>query len=138
MGSPLFLVGIALFFGGGVTLMGVLFSSGGASKSRQLGVLAALLRGEHGGARRALTRASLAMLALSLPVTFSAVAAGDRQRAAACRQTCARLGYTAGVIGPSQARNPQRPGLPAFVACRCVGGRADDTELRADDLTATP
>lgn len=128
--SPILVVGLALFFLGGLTFMGVLFGSGGATKSRQLTVLGQLLRGERGGGRRVITWIALGCLGLGMCTSFAGVASMDAARADRCVERCGAAGYAEGRIGPSLDRDPQT----RFVACTCTGGDGEPLELRADSL----
>lgn len=135
--SIAFIVGVALFWVGGATFMGVLFASGGWRRSQQFRVLGELWRGQHGpGKRRAMKLGLLALVAAAI-VTMSAVAAHDRERARRCEAHCAGSGAR-GTIGPSSQPHPTHTRAAAFVACICEGADGARQEARADDLPASP
>jgi hypothetical protein len=133
--GPLFMLGILLFFAGGLTAMTVIFGNGGFAKSKQFQVLGQVLSGSAGrGARRALL-IGLCLTALGMCTTFAGVASSDARRAQRCTQTCHELGYKEGLIRGSEATQADHPNRHAFVACRCnYGPQPDPFEMRADAL----
>jgi len=127
---PLMLFGIALFFSGVALFMVLLFSSGGANRSKQFGVIADLLGGRRGVGKRRLIIAAMILIGLGACGTFAGVAAMDARRAGHCQDYCVAAGYERGKIGPSIERSKER----RFVACTCDGGKSEPLELRADSL----
>jgi hypothetical protein len=124
------LVGLALFFVGSALFMGIVFSRGGAAKSRQFAVIAQLLRGDHGALSRGLAVAALLSIGVGTCGTFAGVASMNGARAERCMERCQAEGYLEGRTGPSVDRAPQT----RFVACTCSGGGQEPLELRADSL----
>jgi hypothetical protein len=131
--GPLTIAGFVLFFGGGATFMGVLFSSGGGRKSQQFRVLGELWRGQHGPGKRRAARLGLLAVVVGALLLMAGVSAGDRERARRCEAHCAASGLS-GRIGPSSEAHPTRKGAAAFVACICEGAGGARQESRADDL----
>jgi hypothetical protein len=127
---PAMLVGAALFFIGGGLFMAVLFSSGGAQKSKQFQVLGDVFAGRAGPRKRGLGCLALVLVVVGSCSLFGGVAAKDRARAERCQTRCVAEGFTEGRIGPSVDREP----ATRFVACTCRGGREGDLELRADSI----
>ena len=127
--------GAVLFMCGVVVLMYVVFSSGGAAKSKQLGVISEVLAGERGKTKRGLFLLGATMALLGTCGAFAGVAAGDAKRRAACAELCTDRGYESGNIQGSQEREPPGSGKHAFVACVCSEGPdPDPLELRADEV----
>jgi hypothetical protein len=124
------IAGVALFLGGAVFFMALLFGSGGVNRAHQFSVIGRLLSGGFGPRRRALTFLSLVLLGVGMCTTFAGVASMDAERARRCREHCAAQGYPEGHIGPSIDREP----ATRFVACTCTGGSQEALELRADSL----
>jgi hypothetical protein len=127
VGALLAMTGFALF-------MGVVFSSGGLSKSEQFRVLGELVAGKHGAARRLLLFVAVPTVLLGMCTSFAGVAEQDASVRRACEARCQREGYPAGRIGPSAARDERRPERARFVACHCEGPGKEPLELRADGL----
>jgi hypothetical protein len=114
--------------------MAAVFAKGGFSKSRQLPVLIALVRAEHGRAARWLTLGSLVGLVLGGLFLFAGISADDLAREKRCQRRCVEEGHPRGVIGPSSQQSMTRRNSAAFVACLCSGGPGRPIELRADSL----
>lgn len=131
---PVFFVGLVIFFLCAATFMGLVFAKGGWSKSKQFGVLAELLRGEHGAFSRWLLIGSFLGGILGALVLFAGVAANDVAREKRCQARCLEAGHPRGVIGPSMEQSMTRRNSAAFVACTCTGGSGPPIELRADSL----
>lgn len=123
-------IGTTLFFGGGLIFLALLFSSGGAARSRQFEVLGHLWSGRMGSRRRGQLLLSLGLIGTGVITCFSGVAAMDAERAARCRDVCVAAGYATGRIGPSVDRTPKG----RFVACTCPADDKPALELRADTL----
>lgn len=132
--SPLFLVGIAIFFLGGALFGTQLFGHGGWAKSKQFRVIGELLRGAHGTRARRWVVVSLVLLPMGMCLIFSGVTASDFERAERCERHCAREGYASGRIGPNSDRDPQDRST-WFVACICDGNEREPAEFVADTLT---
>lgn len=128
VGALVAMAGFALF-------MGVVFSSGGLSKSEQLRVLGELVAGRHGPLRRRLLFVAVPTVLLGMCTSFAGVAAQDAQVRRACEARCRAGGFTTSRIGPSAARDEKRPGRALFVACHCEGTGREPLELRADGLS---
>ncbi len=126
----LFTTGILIFFVGCAIFMILLFSSGGASKSRQFEVLRALWSGGHGPRKRAVLLLSLGLVGMGAITCFSGVAVMDAARAQRCEAVCQARGYASGTIGASIDREP----ATRFVACTCTAADRAPLELRADAL----
>jgi hypothetical protein len=126
----LMLIGVVLFFGGGLVFLALLFASGGTARSRQFAVIAELLDGRRGRGKRRLVLAALLLMATGAISLFAGVAAMDARRANHCQDYCTASGFERGTIGPSQDRRPES----RFVACTCSGGIAEPLERRADTL----
>jgi hypothetical protein len=131
---PAFIIGLVIFFTSAALFMGIVFSKGGWNRSKQFGVMASLIRGEHGPVNRWLTFASFAGIVLGTLTLFAGVAANDVAREKRCQARCVEAGHTRGVIGPSIQQSMTRRNTPAFVACTCTGGSGPEIELRADSL----
>lgn len=134
---PPMLPGAVLAMVGMLIVLIVLFSSGGAAKSRQLSAISEILAGSRGaGARRAFLVGTM-MIVFGSCGAFAGVAVGDAQRRELCEQTCIDRGYASGKIQPSSkpVPAPSGTGRRGFVACACTDGPdPDPLELRADDL----
>lgn len=130
---PVMAVGIALAFIGFGLFAGVLFGSGGVSKSRQFQVIGEVMGGRHGPGRRRAMLVGLVMLVLGTCTSFAGVAAHDAGRAQRCQAYCLQQGYTRSAIGPSDA-TADRGRRVAFVACTCTRADGARTQTRADDL----
>jgi hypothetical protein len=126
----LMLIGVALFFGGGLLFLVLLIANGAAARSRQFAVIGELLDGRRGRNKRRLVFAALLLMAAGAISLFAGVAAMDARRARLCQDYCAVSGYQHGAIGPSQDRRPES----RFVACTCSGGISEPLERRADAL----
>ena len=131
---PMFLVGLAIFFASAATFMGFVFSKGGWKRSKQIGIMVALVRGEHGKSSRALTLGSFAGIILGVLCLFSGVAATDVAREKRCQARCLEMGHPRGAIGPSVQMSMTRRNTAAFLACTCSGGAGPSVELHADSL----
>ncbi len=131
---PVTVVGVAIFFFSAAVFMGVVFSKGGRKRSKQLGVLMALVRGEHGVVSRVMTIASLGGVIVGMLALFAGVAANDLAREKRCQARCVEAGHRRGMIGPSMEQSMTRRNSAAFVACTCSGGESPALELRADSL----
>jgi len=131
---PVFLAGVAIFFASGLLFMGLVFAKGGANRSKQLGVMLALVRGEHGPLNRQLAIGSFAGIILGALCCFAGVAAQDVAREKRCQAKCVEVGHLRGKIGPSSQQSMTRRGRAAFVACVCSGGAGPPIELQADSL----
>jgi len=123
-------LGAAAFFAGGLTFMGLLFSSGGSQRSRQFAVISQLWTGQHGSARKLLCRASLGLIATGAVLCFAGVVRMDGERAARCASYCVDDGYQRGAIGPSADRSPAN----RYVACICASDLGPSKEVRADTI----
>jgi len=128
--NPFHLIGLALFATSFVLVAGTVFSSGGLSKSAQLGVARELLSGKHGATRRALFLAGLVAFPLGAGLTFFGVARSDRARAVRCDDYCRSLGHPRGRIGAAREKKESRP----RPACLCEGGSMEPSEIPADDV----
>lgn len=128
--SKLMILGVILFFLGGLALMGLVLAHGGAAKSRQFAVWAQLWSGRAGPVPRRLLRGAVLMAGGGALLCFVAVSQLDRERTARCHDHCLAAGYSEGRIGPSVERS--RAGR--FVACVCSAPGRPPLELRADDL----
>jgi hypothetical protein len=126
----LLLIGAALFGAGALSFLVLLFSSGGAARSRQFALIGALWSGRLGARRRRILRLSLALVGVGALTCFAGVAASDAARAARCSEVCLARGFDTGRIGPSIDRHPAQ----RFVACTCAGANHAPLELRADAL----
>ncbi len=131
---PAFVVGVAIFFVSTAVFIGAVFAKGGWKRSRQIGVILALVRGEHGKAARTVAIASFGGVILGGLVTFAGVAAEDVAREKRCQARCVEAGQLRGVIGPSIEQSMTRRNTAAFLACTCTGGAGPPTELHADGL----
>ena len=131
---PVMAVGIALAFIGFGLFAGVLFGSGGASKSRQFQVIGEVLGGRHGPGRRRAMLVGLVMTVLGTCTTFAGVTAQDAGRRQRCQSYCLQQGYTRGEIGPSDATAAGGGRRVAFVACTCTRADGARTQTRADGL----
>lgn len=130
--NALLVAGAAFFFIGVALFMGLLFSNGGLSKSKQFKVLFELIRGTH-GSRARLGLVSAMLLGLTgACLAFGGVAMSDRERNRACASACAARGHTSHRIGPNSDR-VAGDARTAWVACICEGG-GETVELRADAL----
>lgn len=128
----LLLAGVASFFAGVALFMGLVFSNGGLSKSKQFKVLAELVRGTHGaGARLGLAAAALLVLTGAC-LAFGGMAMSDAERANACAAACTARGHSRHRIGPNSDR-VAGDARTMWVACICEGG-GESVELRADGL----
>lgn len=128
----LLLAGVSFFFAGVALFMGLVFSNGGLSKSKQFRVLAELLAGTHGrGARLGLAAAALLVLTGAC-LAFSGMAVSDAERDRACAAACTARGHSRHRIGPNSDR-VARDARTMWVACICEGG-GESVELRADGL----
>ncbi len=117
------------------TMMAVVFSSGGAAKSKQFGTVGGVLAGQHGTKKKGLFVAGIVMALLGTCASFVGVSASDAKRRRVCVETCESKGYANGAIQGSKRREPPESGKHAFVACVCTTGPdPDPLELRADSL----
>jgi len=133
MQNKMLMVG-ATIFGISVLLMLILlFSQGGAAKSRQIGVLGDLLSGRLGGGLQAAAIVALVGSGLGALICFGAVGRADGGRRQACQNACAERGYQKGRLGLSESRDAA--GRPLKV-CRCSGGPEKDIELDPTTLPA--
>ncbi|MDP3221236.1 MAG: hypothetical protein Q8S73_44545 [Deltaproteobacteria bacterium] len=130
---PIMAVGIALAFIGFGLFAGVLFGTGGASKSKQFQVIGEVLGGRHGPGRKRAMLLGLVMTVLGTCTTFAGVTAHDARRAPRCQAYCLQQGYTRSEIGPSDATADGGRRV-AFVACTCTRADGARTQTRADDL----
>lgn len=130
---PLFVAGAAITAVAFVTFATILFSKGGFHRMRQLGVMSALLKGEHGSGARLVFVGSLLAMMVGSCLVFAGVGAGDAARLDACEARCDELGYPQYRIGPNSDRDDADRST-WFVACICEGGDRAPTELRAGDL----
>lgn len=124
-------LGIGLFFAGVLGTMALLFTNGGAEKSRQFVVLAALWNGSLGAHKRLLCRTALLALATGALLTFAGVSQMDAERAGRCHDYCVGAGFVDGKIGPSVERSKEA----RFVACVCTAPDKAPLELRADSIS---
>ena len=131
---PVMVVGIALAFIGFGLFAGVLFDSGGASKSMQFQVIGEVLGGWHGLGRRRTMLVGLFMVVLGTCTTFAGVTAHDAGRRQRCQSYCLQQGYTRGEIGPTDATPAGGDRRVAFVACTCIRADGARTQTRADGL----
>lgn len=126
MQNKMLLVGATVFGIGVLLMLSLLFSSGGAAKSRQIGVLGELFSGRLGGTLQALSFAALGAIAVGALICFGAAGRGDGDRRKACQNACAERGYEKGRLGLSESRDAA--GRPLKV-CRCSGGPEKDIEI---------
>ena len=131
---PAFYLGAAIFFASAILFIGVVFAKGGSKRSKQIGVIIAVVRGEHGKTGRRLLIGSFGGVVLGALVLFAGVAANDVKREKLCQAKCVEAGHTRGTIGPSVGMNMTRRNTAAFVACTCTGGPGASIELQADSL----
>ena len=131
---PAFVVGVAIFLASTAVFIGAVFAKGGWKRSKQIGVVIALVRGEHGKAARRVAIGSFAGVILGGLVTFAGVAAEDVAREKRCQARCVEAGQPRGKIGPSIEQNMTRRNTAAFLACTCSGGAGPSIELHADSL----
>jgi hypothetical protein len=111
----LLLIGAALFGAGALSFLVLLFSSGGAARSRQFALIGALWSGRLGARRRRILRLSLALVGVGALTCFAGVAASDAARAARCSEVCLARGFDTGRIG----RSPSRAALRRLYLRRC-------------------
>ncbi len=131
---PVFLVGAGICVVSFLTLFVLVASKGGLSKSKQIGTLMALFRGEHGKPSKRLTVGSFVGLGLGMLCIFAGVAANDVAQENRCQARCLEAGHTRGKIGPSVEMSMTRRNSAAFLACTCTGGVGAALELHADEL----
>lgn len=124
------IVGSLIAMSGMALVLGLLFTSGGASKLKQISVLGKIASGAEGPRKRGLLFVALGCIGVGSCTAFAGVAAMDAARADRCRARCEAEGFETGRIGPSVDRAP----ATRFVACTCEGGREGTLELRADAL----
>lgn len=133
--GPLFQVGIAFFFLGMLTIMGIVFTKGGAQKSKQFRVIGEIASGRLGRGARIALLAGFASVLAGMCATFAGVAESDRARAKKCVATCRARGYAEGKIQAFTAPQPNAAKRTPVPACACMRGPAPDPlELRADSL----
>lgn len=118
---------------GVLTILIVVFTSGGVAKSQQFRVLGEVTRGRHGPGKRLGLLAGFVLVVVGACSAFVSSARGDAQRRAACAAHCKAEGFDEGKLGPSTERLPQRPNQHKFVACICSGGK-DPIEIDASTL----
>lgn len=113
-----FLVGVLLFFLGASCVFVVLARAGALAKSKQLGALTRVLRGEAGPREQRVLRGALIVMIIGACLLFMAVGRMDAAARSACDRACREWGLHGGRIGPSRTSDrPQR-------ACLC--GPGDD------------
>jgi hypothetical protein len=105
-----------------------LFSSGGASKSRQFEVLGELLAGKHGAVRRLMLLLALGAIGVGALTCFTAVGRMDAARRKQCQATCVERGYKKGLMGLSSGTDASNK---RYKVCRCSEG-PDNKELEID------
>lgn len=127
----LMLIGAAIFFAGALSVLALMFSSGGWQRSRQFTVLGQLFSGQFGIARRIASMVSVALVVIGATLCFAGVALMDVQRAARCEELCLASGYSNGTIGPSVNRTP----ASRFVACTCTADDQPPLEQRAHAIS---
>ncbi len=124
---------------GALVVLVLLFSSGGAAKSRQLGVLSQILSGQHGSGKKVGLLVAVALILFGTCGAFAGVAADDARNNEACTHTCAQRGYAKGTVRGSEQRDPPGSKRHAFRACVCEGGpEPDPLDVRLDELDAVP
>ena len=123
-------LGAVLFLAGAMTFLVLLFSSGGAQRSRQFAVLGQLRSGALGTARRRLLMVSIGLIGTGAVACFAGVGAMDAARAARCHEYCVARDFSNGSIGPSVDRST----AGRFVACTCTAPDQPTLELRADAI----
>jgi hypothetical protein len=125
------MVGAGIFGASVLLVMILLFTSGGASKSRQFEVLGELMSGRHGALSRLLLIAALGGLVVGALTCFSAVGKGDAGKRQGCQNACIERGYKKGVLGLSASRNSSGK---SYQVCHCRDGAEKDIELDVDTL----
>ncbi len=122
---------------GMLVVLGLLFSSGGVAKSRQLDVLSQLISGRHGAGKRVWLLVAMMMVVFGTCGAFAGVAMDDARQGEACTQTCTGRGYASGTIRGSVERDPPGSKRSAFRACVCVDGpEPDPLDVRLEELRA--
>jgi hypothetical protein len=120
---------------GVVVVLALLLSSGGAAKSRQLGVLSQIASGRHGAGKRVWLTVGTLLIVFGACGAFVGVAADDARQSEACVRACTERGYAAGTVRGSEQRDPPGSKRHAFRACVCDNGPdPDPLDLRLDDL----
>lgn len=123
-------VGVGLFFAGVAGVMALLFSNGGAQKSRQFEVFGQLWSGKLGPQPRRFLRLAMVLVGSGALLCFAGVGRMDAERAQRCSDYCIAAGYAEGKIGPSVERSK----AGRFVACVCTAPGKEALELRADTV----
>ncbi len=132
---PLSLPGALAAMLGGIVVLALLFSSGGAAKSRQLDVLGQIISGKHGAGKRVWLTVSMVLIVFGSCGAFVGVSMDDARQAEACVQTCTERGYTKGTVRGSEQRDPPGSNRHAFRACVCEDGPdPDPLDVRLDEL----
>lgn len=123
---------------GMVVILGLLFSSGGAAKSRQLDVLSQIISGRHGAGKRTWVLVAMLLIVFGTCGAFVGVSVSDSRQSKACTQTCTERGYAGGTIRGSVQRDPPGSKRSAFRACVCVDGPdPDPLDVHVDDLSTS-
>lgn len=132
--NPTMIAGIALAFLGFALFAGVLFGSGGASKSKQFEVIGDVMGGKHGAGRRLAMIVGLVMTVLGTCTTFAGVSARDAGRGDRCQAYCTQQGYTHSALGPAEETPPGGGRAVTYFACMCTREDGAHTQTRANDL----